>query len=72
MRIEFVKSWRSVKQGDVLEMPDGAANVLVMRGIAKTVEVTQRRPDAPLRYAGGGPAAVATEVVVGHKRGRRS
>ena len=34
MRLEFTRRWRSYRPNDIGDMPDGAANVLIRRGIA--------------------------------------
>ncbi len=34
MELQFQKRWRSFRPDDITDFPDGAANVLIRRGIA--------------------------------------
>ena len=45
MRLRFLARWRSWRTGDIGELPDGMANVLVRRGIAEKVGHVE--PDVP-------------------------
>lgn len=45
MQVEFTKSWRNYHRGQVLDLADGVANVLLNRGICKRVD--QSRPAVP-------------------------
>ena len=37
MKIRFTRAWRHKQEGDVAELPDGTANVLIRRRIAVAV-----------------------------------
>jgi hypothetical protein len=46
MKIRFLKNWkRGLKPGDVRDLPDGVANLLIKRKLAAEV-VPERKPDA--------------------------
>jgi hypothetical protein len=52
MKVRLLKNWRYRKIGTVLnEVPDGAANLLIRRGIAETVEVKPEPKPEPARNA---------------------
>lgn len=46
MKIRLLREWRRRRPGDVWELPDGVANVLIRRHIAElaTEDVLERRP----------------------------
>lgn len=46
MKLRFVKRWRSKREGETADLPDGVANLLIHRGIAEelvTVPVKETR-----------------------------
>lgn len=46
MTIQFNQRWRGKRDGDVCEMADGAANVLIRRGIASLHKPKRKRAHA--------------------------
>jgi hypothetical protein len=50
MKVRLLKSWRYRKVGTIFsEMPEGAANLLIRRGVAEAVK-EEPKPE-PARYA---------------------
>jgi hypothetical protein len=43
MRVKFQKRWRAHHAGNLAEIPDGVANVLIKRGIAEKAKRQRRR-----------------------------
>ena len=46
MKIKFLRNWRNEQEGSIADWPDGAANLLISRGIAaehKEVKRTRKR-----------------------------
>lgn len=43
MRVKLNRRWRAFHAGDSAELPDGVANVLIRRGIAREGEKPRRR-----------------------------
>ncbi len=47
MRIRFVKAWKWIKEGRVIEMPGGQADMMIRRGFAveePEIETAMRAP----------------------------
>lgn len=54
MRVKLVKRWNGFRSGLVKDIPDGAANLLIKRGIAERIDAEPRKETATQR-----PYAVA-------------
>lgn len=61
MRVELLQRWNGFKSGKVLTPPDGVANLLITRRIAKPADEGQETATAP---------AAAERAVRFAKRGR--
>mgnify|MGYP001238886403 CR=1 FL=1 len=47
MRIRFLSRWRSYRAGQIAELPDGMADVLLRRRIAEPATDRRDEPPAP-------------------------
>lgn len=50
MRVKFLRDWKMKRAGLVTDWPDGAANLLIRRGIVEAVETADRTsPECAMR-----------------------
>lgn len=42
MQVQFAKRWKGLRPGMIREIPDGAANLLIRRGIAEALKKGRR------------------------------
>lgn len=49
VRVEFLVPWNCYRAGQVIDPPDGQANVMIQRGIVKPVEEEESERAQPKR-----------------------
>lgn len=60
MRVQFLQRWRGFRPDQITDFPDGAANVLIRRGIAKQKRKRGRPPKRSKPFIEDVPAGVET------------
>lgn len=50
MKVEFVRSWMNYRPGQVIDTPDGQANLMIRMGTVKAVSEEKPEQSHPKRH----------------------